>query len=145
VDVDLETVEDMWRARGRTSLSRVATASCNSAMPLSTFERSAHAVEREAELDERDRHRRLHADDDRSARRGCCAIAAMLLIMRPMNESTTSSEEMSISTPRARVLTIRWSGPPGASCASRSCMSTWIVTSRKPPILRIGIAPRARL
>ncbi len=34
-------------------------------------------------------------------------IAAMLPSMRPMNESTISSAEMSISTPRARSLTIR--------------------------------------
>ena len=35
-------------------------------------------------------------------------IAAMLLSMRPMKESTISTEEMSIRTPRLRFLTMRW-------------------------------------
>ena len=39
----------------------------------------------------------------------------------------------------------RRSGRPAASGASRSCMSTWMVTSRKSPILRIGMRSMRRL
>src|SRR5690348_5445353 len=67
------------------------------------------------------------------------AIPAMLASMRPMNESTTSSELMSISTPRAPVREIRSVRSSWRVSASWSCMSTWIVTRRNAPILRIGI------
>src|SRR5678815_800515 len=56
-----------------------------------------------------------------------------------MKESTTSSAEMSISTPRARVSATRVVRSSCRVVARRSCMSTWIVTSRQSPILRIGI------
>ena len=62
-----------------------------------------------------------------------------------MNESTTSSAEMSISTPRRarsrRCASVR------SSCsviARRSCMSTWMVTRRQLPILRIGMRSMTR-
>jgi hypothetical protein len=52
------------------------------------------------------------------------AIAAMFASMRPMNESTISSEEMSINTPRARLATMRSVRSSCRVIASRSCMST---------------------
>src|SRR5689334_7134521 len=61
------------------------------------------------------------------------------LTMRPMNESTISSVEMSISTPLVAFLTMEFDR---SSCSLRaiwSCMSTWMVTSRNSPILSIGI------
>src|ERR1700728_130231 len=66
-------------------------------------------------------------------------MAAMLLIMRPMKESTTSSEEMSMSTPRARAATIRLVRASCNCIASWSCISTCTVTRRNRPIFRIGI------
>ena len=47
---------------------------------------------------------------------------------------------MSIITPRARSATMRWVRSSCSAIASRSCMSTWIETSRQSPILRIGIS-----
>src|SRR5215471_9605335 len=66
-------------------------------------------------------------------------IAAILPSIRPMNESTISSDEMSINTPRARVLAIPSVKSSCSVRARRSCMSTWIVTSRQSPIFKIGI------
>ena len=57
-------------------------------------------------------------------------MLAMLAIIRPMNESTMSSAEMSISTPRAPVSLIRSVRSSCSAITRRSCMSTWIVTSR---------------
>src|SRR5262249_42169173 len=75
------------------------------------------------------------------------AIAAMFASMRPMNESTISSAEMSISTPRACVSAIRAVRSSWSVIARRSCMSTWMLTSRQSPILRIGMRsiPRSPL
>src|SRR5580704_286915 len=67
-------------------------------------------------------------------------MAAMLLSMRPMNESTISSAEMSIMTPRARSATIRLVSSSWSSIANRSCISTWIETRRQSPILSTGIS-----
>src|SRR5262249_12491189 len=67
------------------------------------------------------------------------AIPAMFASMRPMNESTTSSAEMSIRTPCARVAVIRSVRSSCSDIASWSCMSTWMETSRQSPILRIGM------
>src|SRR2546421_3261059 len=66
-------------------------------------------------------------------------MAAMLASMRPMNESTISSDEMSISTPRARLLTIWLVRSSCRVSASLSCMSTWMETRRNSAILMIGI------
>ena len=66
-------------------------------------------------------------------------MPAMLPIIRPMNESTMSSEEMSISTPRAPVSAILVVRSSWRAITRRSCMSTWIVTSRNSPIRRIGM------
>src|SRR3569833_2068278 len=65
------------------------------------------------------------------------AMAAVLLIMRPMNESTMSRAEMSISTPLARSLTMRAVRSSCSVIASRSCISTWMVTSSRLPILNM--------
>src|SRR5688572_11734028 len=67
------------------------------------------------------------------------AIPAMLPSTLPMNESTTSSAEMSTISPRARVSAIRDMMSSCSVMASRSCMSTWIVTRRQLPMRRIGI------
>src|SRR5690242_19798133 len=67
------------------------------------------------------------------------AILAMFPSARPMNESTISSAEMSISTPRARCWTICWVSSSWSPMTSLSCISTWMVTSRNSPILRMGI------
>ena len=66
-------------------------------------------------------------------------MAAMLPSMRPMNESTISSAEMSISTPRALVSTILLVRSSCRVMASWSCMSTCMVTSRQSPMRRIGM------
>ncbi|MNP74162.1 hypothetical protein D3C76_1709940 [compost metagenome] len=63
----------------------------------------------------------------------------MLAIIRPMNESTMSSAEISINTPRAEVWSIRAVRSSCRRRASWSCMSTWMVTSRNSPICKIGI------
>ena len=55
-------------------------------------------------------------------------------------KSTISSAEMSIITPRARSCTMRCVRSSCSAIASRSCMSTWIDTSRQSPIFRIGIS-----
>src|SRR3989344_2580354 len=47
--------------------------------------------------------------------------------------------EISISTPRADVLLMRSDRSSCSVSASWSCMSTWMVTSRKPPICSIGM------
>jgi hypothetical protein len=52
------------------------------------------------------------------------AMAAVFASMRPMNESTTSSEEMSISTPFARCFTICAVRSSCNVIAVRSSMST---------------------
>src|SRR5271165_628132 len=67
------------------------------------------------------------------------AIAEVLASIRPIKESTMSSEEMSMSTPLALTLAILFVRSSCSAEANWSCMSTWIVTSRKSPILRIGI------
>jgi hypothetical protein len=96
---------------------------------LLDVERGAHAGQRQPQLDQRDGDGRLHADQHGAGRRGRVAIAAVLLIMRPMKESTRSSAEMSISTPLARSRTMREVRSSCKVMARRSCMSTWIVTS----------------
>src|ERR1700694_5626474 len=63
----------------------------------------------------------------------------MLPSTRPMKESTISSAEISISTPRADTLEIMEVRSSCKVIARRSCMSTWMVTRRKFPTLRIGI------
>src|SRR5690606_760615 len=70
--------------------------------------------------------------------------AAMLSSMRPMKLSTISREEMSISTPFARVCTIFCVRSSSSAIASRSCMSTCIVMSNASPIFRIGIRSMSR-
>src|SRR5262245_11789844 len=67
------------------------------------------------------------------------AMAAMFASMRPMKESTISSAEMSIRTPRARVSAMRAVRSSWRVIARRSCMSTWMLTRRQSPILRIGM------
>ena len=68
------------------------------------------------------------------------AMAAMLASMRPMNESTISSAEMSISTPlRARRGDPRRSGRPAASSRAGRACRPGCVTRRQSPILRIGM------
>src|SRR3954447_16486253 len=67
------------------------------------------------------------------------AMPAMSDSMRPMKESTSSSEEMSISTPRAPVSAIRWARSSCSAIAIRSCMSTWMLTSSRWPSLRTGM------
>src|SRR5262249_29205683 len=67
------------------------------------------------------------------------AMAAMFASMRPMKESTISSAEMSIRTPRARVSAMRAVRSSWGGSARRSCMSTWMLTRRQSPILRIGM------
>src|SRR5947209_3227891 len=66
-------------------------------------------------------------------------MAAMLPSIRPINESTISRLEMSISTPWAPVSLMRLVRSSCRAIARRSCMSTWMVTSRNSPIRRIGI------
>src|SRR5262245_51924034 len=66
-------------------------------------------------------------------------MAAMFASMRPMKESTISRAEMSISTPRARVSAMRAVRSSCSVMARRSCMSTWMLTRRQSPILRIGM------
>ena len=61
--------------------------------------------------------------------------------IRPMKESTISSAEMSIITPRARLATMRTVRSSCSASARRSCISTWIDTNRQSPICRIGISP----
>src|SRR5690606_38618077 len=56
-----------------------------------------------------------------------------------MNESTTSSAEMSISTPFAPVATIFSVRSSCSFSAIRSCRSTWMLTSKIRPSLSIGI------
>src|SRR3954470_16188220 len=63
----------------------------------------------------------------------------MVPIMRPMNESTMSSAEISMRTPRAEVLLMRSDRSSCSVMASWSCMSTWMVTRRKAPIWRMGM------
>src|ERR1041385_1499561 len=63
----------------------------------------------------------------------------MSAIMRPMNESTMSRAEMSITTPRALVLVTMVVRSSSKRTAISSCMSTWIVTRRVFPIRKIGI------
>jgi hypothetical protein len=72
------------------------------------------------------------------------AMAAMFAIMRPMNESTMSSAEMSIRTPAAPVERIWVMRSSCSARASRSCMSTWMVTSRKRPMRRMGMRSMGR-
>src|SRR6185312_6841424 len=67
------------------------------------------------------------------------AMAAMLLIIRPMKESTTSRDEMSMRTPRAFAATILAVRSSCSCMASWSCISTCTVTRRNRPIFRIGI------
>ena len=80
----------------------------------------------------------LHADDDRlgvehARHRGDVGE-------HPADERVDDLErEMSISTPRAPVSTIRCGEVVLQRIAMRSCMSTWIVTSSRSPILRIGM------
>src|SRR5689334_15962753 len=62
----------------------------------------------------------------------------MSLTMRPMNESTISSVEMSMSTPRLAFLTMAFDRSSCSLSAIWSCMSIWIVTSRNSPIRSIG-------
>src|SRR5215475_3559872 len=69
---------------------------------------------------------------------------AMLASMRPMKLSTISSADMSIITPRARCWTIRVVRSSCRRFASWSCMSTWMVTSRALPILRMGMLSMSR-
>src|ERR1051326_5833115 len=66
-------------------------------------------------------------------------MAAMFPSILPMKESTISKLEISISTPRASVSLIIFVRSSCRANARRSCMSTWIVTSRYSPIFRIGI------
>src|SRR5687767_10504665 len=66
-------------------------------------------------------------------------MAAMLPSMRPMKESTISSDEMSMRTPRAWCLTMLAVRSSCSVMASRSCMSTWMETSRNSPILMMGM------
>src|ERR1700749_1077970 len=63
----------------------------------------------------------------------------MLASMRPTNESTISSAEMSISTPFAPVFSICADRSSCSASATWSCRSTWMVTSSTRPILRIGM------
>ncbi len=59
--------------------------------------------------------------------------------MRPMNESTISSVEISIEHTCCAFF---WMAFDRSSCnrsASWSCMSTWMVTSRNSPIRRMGM------
>jgi hypothetical protein len=72
------------------------------------------------------------------------AIPAMLAIIRPMKLSTTSTAEMSISTPWAPVFEIFSVRSSCRARASWSCMSTWMLTRRRSPILRIGIRSMPR-
>src|SRR5580698_10572278 len=66
-------------------------------------------------------------------------IAAMFASMRPMKESTISSEELSISTPAEPQSEMRCATSSCNCMASLSCMSTWMVISRNGPMRRIGI------
>src|SRR5687768_11668448 len=67
------------------------------------------------------------------------AMLAMFASIRPMNESTRSSDEMSISTPRAPTAAMRVVRSSWSVRASRSSMSTWMLTIRNSPILRMGM------
>src|ERR1700722_14578747 len=72
-------------------------------------------------------------------------MAAICPNIRPIKESTTSSAEISISTPRACTLTMRSVRSSCRDMARRSCISTWMLTRRNSPILRIGIRSKAGL
>jgi len=60
----------------------------------------------------------------------------MLLIIRPMNESTISSEDMSMSTPRAFAETMRPVEVVLQLQGQLVVHVTWMVTSRNEPIFR---------
>src|SRR6185312_7042555 len=126
--------------QARTSSSR----RCSSAMPFSTF--SAVCTPSSG----RPSSTRVIATDGCIPTTTVCAsstraIAEMFAIMRPMNESTTSSAEMSIRTPRERSFEIFAVRSSCSVRASWSCMSTWIVTAETAPSSGSGCVPSAAL
>ena len=118
---------------------RVGRARWISAMPFSTFERGAHAGQRQAELDQRDRDRRPHADDHRlgveHARHGGDVGE------HAADEGVDDLERRDVdqhAAARGRRRSARSGRPAASSPGGRACRPG-CVTSRQSPILRIGM------
>ena len=142
------------RARGRQRLSSehrrqlrpgegVAAASPKQRHAALDVERGPHARQRQPELDQRDRHRRrmptttVCGVEDARHRRDVAEHAA--------DEGVDDLERRDVDQHAARAGRRRCASVR-SSCsviASRSCMSTWIVTSRNSPIFRIGMRSMA--
>ena len=110
-------------------------------MPRSTLSAVRTPSSDEAQLDQRDRHRRPHPDHHRL--RVEHARHRRDVAEHPADERVHDLERRDVDEHAARAAsaTIRSVRSSCSVSARRSCMSTWIVTRRNSPIFRIGIRP----